>query len=159
MINNFSRKPLNILKASLPFMPVQMKRMVSYYIKAGEFSMMCNNLDEGLDNTMSVCSNDSGVNNSLEMLEAIKPYLNENELRITDILLNTMKNTNDSSHAKQSFSDNQQKNNDRMEKNQSKNSGNMGNMNIDILKNMLNPEQKAMFDKCSAIINGQTTNM
>lgn len=92
----FSQKTLNILKASLPFIPPGMQRMVSNLVKIEEFNIMFRNLNDSLDATMSACeynsTGDNGCNpfNSTDFISAIKPYLNDSERELIDMFMNMM---------------------------------------------------------------------
>lgn len=217
--SSFSQKTLNILKASLPFIPPGMQRMVSNFVKIEEFNIMVKNLNDSLDSTISACEyNSTGNNNpfnSGDLISAIKPYLNDNEKELIDMLFNMMNalkiynmfksfpsvnapasqnNENpdfeihnfDNQDNQQPDYDNHSQNNDISNDNVSgpdyqnyDNSGyfeadinesnetadnenssisSQNNFNIEALKNLLSPSQKAMFETYSALLNNNSSN-
>lgn len=233
----FSQKTLNILKASLPFIPAGMQRIVSNFVKIEEFNIMVKNLNDSLDATISACEYNANANyngnpfNSNDFISAIKPYLDDREREIIDMLLNMMNalkiynlyksfspsvmpggldlnNINfgngnfddrDTDHSDKDYrepdsqsinpfpADNDavinnitEKNNDSIEvfdyldENNSEitddeinnfeassdktddNAANQNNFNIETLKNLLTPEQRAMFETYSALLNNNS---
>lgn len=194
----FSNKPLNILKASLPFLPGTAQKFVSYYIKIEEFNLLCNNLNDELDNDLRACDNDTPPNPN-DLVKAIKPYLNNSERELVDMFLNMTRalnmyttykslpslynekpvdtpssadtiilNTNmadsadnseaatsdipiDFTNESQNITTNDANNAECT--NMNSNNTNNGGVNIEMLKNMLSPAQRAMFDTYSAMLN------
>lgn len=94
--SSFSQKTLNILKASLPFIPPGMQRMVSNFVKIEEFNIMVRNLNDSLDATVSACEYSAAGNyngssfNTNDFISAIKPYLDDRERELIDMLFNMM---------------------------------------------------------------------
>lgn len=93
--SQFSQKTLNILKASLPFIPSGMQRMVSNLVKFEEFNIMVKNLNDSLDSTIRACEYSAGNNgsnpfNSGDLISAIKPYLDDKEREVIDMFFNMM---------------------------------------------------------------------
>lgn len=87
----FSNKPLNILKASLPYVPSTMQKVISYYIKIEEFNIMRNSFNASPDDLLSACDNGSDnnhKNNPIELINAVKPYLNSEEKNLIDMFMN-----------------------------------------------------------------------
>ena len=87
----FSNKPLNILKASLPYVPSTMQKVISYYIKIEEFNIMRNSFNTSHDNLLSACDNGSDNNHKnkpIELINAVKPYLNTEEKNLIDMFMN-----------------------------------------------------------------------
>lgn len=202
----FLNKHINILKASLPFLPRNAQRFISYYIKIEEFNILCSNLDDEIDNDIRACANDNSPNPN-DLVNAIKPFLNSNERELVDMFLNMTrainmynaykslpnlfndkvnqdvnineenyetetynnKNNNNNSFNGSNFaninnnnennfsnSDNSSNVNNSNGNNSNVNSGNeinFNNVNIDMLKNMLSPSQRAMFDTYSSMLN------
>lgn len=182
MLELMSTKNLNILKATLPFMPITAQRSLSNIIRVEEFSNLYNTMNQSLDYTLSACEVDnenSRTNNISELIEAVKPYLDKSEFELLNMLSNTLKafnlhnytinpgnnsnsednsiinvntissdniNTSDSNN-KSSRDNNQNTNKNTQTRNQFNN-----NININALRNMLSPQQKAMFDSYSSII-------
>lgn len=187
-------KHINILKASLPFLPGNAQRFISYYIKIEEFNILCSNIDDEIDNDLRACANDNSPNPN-DLVNAIKPFLNSNERELVDMFLNmtraiNMYNAykslpnlfNDKVNGNDNFSDenydsetynnrdnnyhsvnnanifnnNNNSSNDNNGNNSNNNNGNdinFNNVNIDMLKNMLSPSQRAMFDTYSSMLN------
>ena len=167
MLNDSIRnKPLNILKASLPFMTSPMQKAISYYIKIEEFQSMCNSINEPLDNDFSACDfNSESRANPYEFINAIKPYLNTEEKNLIEMFINMVNAFNMYGTYKTlsempfgdianftSSEENSQKNNSTNEET-SKQPFEGNNFNVDALKNMLSPSQKAMFETYSSLLN------
>lgn len=215
---HFSNKPINILKASLPFLPGTAQRFISYYIKIEEFNILCNNLNDEIDNDIRACENNNYPNPN-DLVNAIKPYLNNSERELVDMFMNmttalnmytaykslpnmynskpntdvnvnekkynsemshniennsafvnTADSNNDSvdnsinynninNNADSNFNDSLNNNSDDRSNDSSNDSpnsnsnNNFNNINIDMLKNMLSPSQRAMFDTYSSMLN------
>ncbi len=189
----FSNKPLNILKASLPYVPSTMQKVISYYIKIEEFNIMRNSFNNSHDNLLSACDNGSDNNHKnkpIELINAVKPYLNTEEKNLIDMFMNMVNafnmyntykslnlpalrpesfnfnnpdgpvynsgNKSDASNIENdSFINGTDYDNDNPNKKQSNSSPDNipANIDIDALKNMLSPSQRAMFDTYSSLLN------
>lgn len=189
----FSNKPLNILKASLPYVPSTMQKVISYYIKIEEFNIMRNSFNTSHDNLLSACDNGSDNNHKnkpIELINAVKPYLNSEEKNLIDMFMNmvsafnmyntykslnlpalrpeafnfnnpdgTLYNSGNKSDASNiendSFINGPDYDNDNPDNKQSNSSPNNipANIDIDALKNMLSPSQRAIFDTYSSLLN------
>ena len=189
----FSNKPLNILKASLPYVPSTMQKVISYYIKIEEFNIMRNSFNTSHDNLLSACDNGSDNNHKnkpIELINAVKPYLNTEEKNLIDMFMNmvnafnmyntykslnlpalrpesfnfnnpdgTVYNSGNKSDASNiendSFINGTDYDNDNPDNKQSNSSPDNipANIDIDALKNMLSPSQRAMFDTYSSLLN------
>lgn len=189
----FSNKPLNILKASLPYVPSTMQKVISYYIKIEEFNIMRNSFNTSHDNLLSACDNGSDNNHKnkpIELINAVKPYLNTEEKNLIDMFMNmvnafnmynTYKSLNLPALRPESFNFNNPDgpvynsgnksdasniendssingtdyDNDNPNNKQSNSSPDNipANIDIDALKNMLSPSQRAMFDTYSSLLN------
>lgn len=189
----FSNKPLNILKASLPYVPSTMQKVISYYIKIEEFNIMRNSFNNSHDNLISACDNGSDNNHKnkpIELINAVKPYLNTEEKNLIDMFMNMVNafnmyntykslnlpalrpesfnfnnpdgpvynsvNKSDASNIENdSFINGTDYNNDNPNNKQSNSSPDNipANIDIDALKNMLSPSQRAMFDTYSSLLN------
>lgn len=189
----FSNKPLNILKASLPYVPSTMQKVISYYIKIEEFNIMRNSFNTSHDNLLSACDNGSDNNHKnkpIELINAVKPYLNTEEKNLIDMFMNmvnafnmynTYKSLNLPALRSESFNFNNPDgpvynsgnksdasniendrfingtdyDNDNPNNKQSNSSPDNipANIDIDTLKNMLSPSQRAMFDTYSSLLN------
>ena len=93
--NNSSNKTINILKASLPFVPPPLQRGISYYVKIEEFNTMINSFkDNPTDNTMEACSFSNSEKkqpfNKIEFINAIRPFLSKGEQELIDMILNVI---------------------------------------------------------------------
>lgn len=189
----FSNKPLNILKASLPYVPSTMQKVISYYIKIEEFNIMRNSFNTSHDNFLSACDNGSDNNHKnkpIELINAVKPYLNTEEKNLIDMFMNMVNafnmyntykslnlpalrpesfnfnnpdgpvynsgNKSDASNIENdSFINGTDYDNDNPNNKQSNSSPDNipANIDIDALKNMLSPSQRAMFDTYSSLLN------
>lgn len=189
----FSNKPLNILKASLPYVPSTMQKVISYYIKIEEFNIMRNSFNTSHDNLLSACDNGSDNNHKnkpIELINAVKPYLNTEEKNLIDMFMNMVNafnmyntykslnlpalrpesfnfnnpdgpvyNSGNKSEASNiendSFINGTDYDNDNPNNKQSNSSPDNipANIDIDALKNMLSPSQRAMFDTYSSLLN------
>lgn len=189
----FSNKPLNILKASLPYVPSTMQKVISYYIKIEEFNIMRNSFNTSHDNLLSACDNGSDNNHKnkpIELINAVKPYLNIEEKNLIDMFMNMVNafnmyntykslnlpalrpesfnfnnpdgsvynsgNKSDASNIENdSFINGTDYDNDNPNNKQSNSSPDNipANIDIDALKNMLSPSQRAMFDTYSSLLN------
>ena len=189
----FSNKPLNILKASLPYVPSTMQKVISYYIKIEEFNIMRNSFNTSHDNLLSPCDNGSDNNHKnkpIELINAVKPYLNTEEKNLIDMFMNMVNafnmyntykslnlpalrpesfnfnnpdgpvynsgNKSDASNIENdSFINGTDYDNDKPNNKQSNSSPDNipANIDIDALKNMLSPSQRAMFDTYSSLLN------
>lgn len=206
--NPMSNKPLNILKASLPFIPPNMQRGISYYIKIEEFNHMVRGFQEDNLSGLKACGIDTAPKRNFnlnEYLTAITPYLSKAEQDIIKMVLNVvqaMKVYNvykeldpsfmtgmsaPTSEAEPSYNQNNATETSEYNFNaaeagspesstyssesdeQSDASDNTGDvspdhpaaaenqgLNIEALKNMLSPSQKAMFETYSSLLNGNT---
>lgn len=189
----FSNKPLNILKASLPYVPSTMQKVISYYIKIEEFNIMRNSFNTSHDKLLSACDNGSDNNHKnkpIELINAVKPYLNTEEKNLIDMFMNMVNafnmyntykslnlpalrpesfnfnnpdgpvynsgNKSDASNIENdSFINGTDYDNDNPNNKQSNSSPDNipANIDIDALKNMLSPSQRAMFDTYSSLLN------
>ena len=189
----FSNKPLNILKASLPYVPSTIQKVISYYIKIEEFNIMRNSFNNSHDNLLSACDNGSDNNHKnkpIELINAVKPYLNTEEKNLIDMFMNMVNafnmyntykslnlpalrpesfnfnnpdgpvynsgNKSDASNIENdSFINGTDYDNDNPNNKQSNSSPDNipANIDIDALKNMLSPSQRAMFDTYSSLLN------
>ena len=84
-----SAKSLNILKASLPFMPPTMRNQVSVMVRAFECNNMYHEINNSLDETLSACSVSGNIPfNPNDLLYAIKPYLSGKEANTINTFMN-----------------------------------------------------------------------
>ena len=83
-----SSKDLNILKASLPYINENGRKMLSVYVKFKELTNTLNLLKT--DETLSTCSSTSNKPDMNELLENIKIYLDKGELDMINNYMNAM---------------------------------------------------------------------
>lgn len=173
-----SGKFINILKASLPFMPQPMQRGLSYYIKIEEFNTMVQNFQEDAKSSLSACSVTDGEDRNFnlnEYLAAISPYLSANEREMLQMATNIVQALK-LYHITKDFSfgstepaptadpatcmnlpsipsaSPEEVHADTIAP-QKTNTDTPSGFNIDNLKNMLSPSQQALFETYSAMLN------
>lgn len=161
MKNNYSQKSINILKASLPFIPVNMQKTVSNYIKIEEFNNMIKNLNSSIDDTLQACEFDSKENktnfNSQDLLSAIKPYLNKSEIELVNMIVNFSKAYNMyNSYGLNNINFNNLNSNNTQSFDDKNENPDSDKSNIETLKSMLSPNQRAMFDTYLNLLNNNT---
>lgn len=117
---------LQMLKAALPYMEISQQRSLSMWIKWNELVRTMeffNRNDEGM---MSVCSLDESHITPSDMLEAVKPYANQKEQEMIDMISNIL-NSRRSRTGKAPFS-------------------------IDQLLSILPPEQQSRFETLQMVM-------
>ena len=130
---------LQVLKAALPYMAVSQQKTFTIFIKIFELRNALGILDAD-DNQLSACSGDED-NSMLGMLAHIRGFCNEKEREFIDLFLNF-------SQAFQLYSSYRA----------SAPEDNSGNESMfDMLKNLLTPEQQAMFNGYSQMFSGNET--
>ncbi len=77
---------LQMMKAALPYMEIPQQRTMSMFIKWNELMRTMEFFEDNEDGMLSVCSLDSSHSSPADMLRAIKPYANEREQEIIDIM-------------------------------------------------------------------------
>lgn len=77
---------LQMLKAALPYMDIPRQRFMSAFIKCSELRRTMDFFQENDEGMMSVCSLDEEHVSPSDMLDAVKPYANQNEQEWIDIL-------------------------------------------------------------------------
>lgn len=120
-------------------------------------------MNESLDNNISACDfNSNSSSNPYELLNAVKPYLNNDEKNLVEMFINmvnafnmygtykTLSNLDNSD-----IEGNNSPNIDVSVKNSTNTNSSNNNFNIDSLKSMLTPSQKAMFETYSSLLNNQ----
>lgn len=131
--------PLQVLKAALPYMAVSQQKSCTIFIKIFELRNALGLL-ETEDNQLSACS-DGEDNSMLGMLTHIRDFCNEREKEIIDLFINF-------SQAFQLYSSYRA----------SAPEGSAGGESMfDMLKNLLTPEQQAMFNGYSQMFAGSET--
>lgn len=77
---------MQMLKAALPYMEIPQQRSLSLFIKWNELMRTMNFFSENDDGMLSICSLDEEHTSPSDMLAAIKPYANQREQDVIDIL-------------------------------------------------------------------------
>lgn len=77
---------LQMLKAALPYMEIPQQRAMSMFVKWNELMRTMEFFEENNDGMMSICSLDADRVSAADMLEAVKPYANQREQEIIDVL-------------------------------------------------------------------------
>lgn len=83
---------MQMLKAALPYMEIAQQRSISLFIKWNELMRTMEFFDENGDGMMSICSLDENHVSPVDMLAAIKPYANQREQEIIDMLTQFISN-------------------------------------------------------------------
>lgn len=144
---------LQMMKAALPFMGASQQRFISYFVKINELQRTINLFEEEEVATMGICSTDNrqSPDSPLEMLNTIKPFANQNEQDLIDLIVNTFQGfkiagayqdfvpTSSVPVQAQSEGENKTQNNKRQ-------NNPFGRMPFDQIKNFMPPEQQSMFD-------------
>ena len=78
---------LQMLKAAIPFMPVDQQRTMSFFVKFQELQNAMNILRTD-DHELGICSLSEEEKNPLDMLESIKTFCSDKEKELLDILTN-----------------------------------------------------------------------
>lgn len=77
---------LQMMKAALPYMEIPQQRTMSMFIKWNELLRTMEFFQDNEDGMLSVCALDEGHSSPSDMLQAIRPYANEREQEIIDIM-------------------------------------------------------------------------
>lgn len=77
---------LQMLKAALPYMEIPQQRTMSMFIKLSELKRTMDFFNENDEGMMSICSLNTNHVSPSDMLEAIKPYANQKEQEVIDIV-------------------------------------------------------------------------
>ena len=81
---------LQMLKAALPYMEIPQQRAMSMYIKYQELIRTMEFFKDNEEGMMSVCSLDDKHTSPSDMLQAIKPYANQKEQEMIDMVTKLM---------------------------------------------------------------------
>jgi hypothetical protein len=144
---------LQMMKAALPFMGASQQRFISYFVKINELQRTINLFEEEEVATMGICSTDNrqSPDSPLEMLNTIKPFANQNEQDLIDLIVNMLQGfkiagayqdfvpTSSVPVQAQSEGENKTQNTKRQ-------NNPFGKMSFDQLKNFIPPEQQSRFD-------------
>lgn len=77
---------MQMLKAALPYMEIAQQRTMSLFIKWNELMRTMEFFDENGDGMMSICSLDNAHVSPVDMLAAVKPYANQKEQEMIDLM-------------------------------------------------------------------------
>lgn len=133
---------LQMMKAAIPYIPISQQQALSVYIKFLELANTFKLVQKKETQTLGICSVSEQKKNTTEMLNAIKQYCTDAEREMIDLLMNFFSAFH-IYHSYQEF----------MPKDGTNNSGEQTSGNpVDMLKNMLSPEQKSMLDTYSTIL-------
>lgn len=136
-------KELNILKALLPFVSPDGQRFLSVFIKFQELMNTMKLVNSISSRNKGICkSHPKGESSALDIIDAVKIYLNKEEASKIENYINMfnaikMFNELSSLFGNEDSSDSE---------GGSKDSGSNNMFNMDMLKNMLSPEQQAIFE-------------
>lgn len=83
---------VQMLKAAIPYMDLTQQRNVSIFVKLQELIQTKQFFEENDLGMMSVCSLDKDRTSAPDMLEAVRPYANQKEQELIDILARILKN-------------------------------------------------------------------
>lgn len=83
---------MQMLKAALPYMEIAQQRAMSLFIKWNELMRTMEFFDENGDGMMSICSLDNKHVSPVDMLAAVKPYANQREQEMIDIMTRLLQN-------------------------------------------------------------------
>lgn len=82
---------VQMLKAAIPYMDLTQQRNVSILVKLQELMQTKHFFEENDLGMMSVCSLDKDRTSAPDMLEAVRPYANQKEQELIDILARILK--------------------------------------------------------------------
>ena len=118
---------LQMMKAALPYMEIDQQRTMSMYIKWNELMRTRDFFEENGDGMISICSLDENHVSPTDMLTAVKPYANQREQEIIDLLA-------------------------RLLTSRGKNPAGRSPLSFEQLKAVLPPEQQARFESMQMMI-------
>lgn len=81
---------LQMMKAALPYMEIAQQRTMSMFIKYNELMRTMEFFKDNEDGMLSVCSLDEKHSSPVDMLKAIKPYANQKEQEMIEIVSKLM---------------------------------------------------------------------
>ena len=77
---------LQMLKAAIPYMGIGEQRALSFFVKWNELRRTMDFFKENGDGMLSVCALDEGHTSPADMLSAMKPFANQREQEVIDLL-------------------------------------------------------------------------
>lgn len=81
---------LQMMKAALPYMDISWQRTMSMFIKWNELMRTMEFFKENEEGMMSVCSLDEKHTTPADMLNAVKPFANQKEQEMIDLMAKIM---------------------------------------------------------------------
>lgn len=96
---------LQMMKAALPYMEIPQQKTMSMFIKWNELMRTMEFFNENDDGMLSVCSVDEKHTSPVDMLSAVKPYANEQEQELIDIMSKVIQARRNRPDGTGSFSD------------------------------------------------------
>lgn len=78
---------LQMMKAALPYMEIPQQRIFSVFIKWNELWRTMDFFRANDDGMLSVCALEAGHSTPADMLGAVRPYANEEEQEIIDMMM------------------------------------------------------------------------
>lgn len=135
--NLVNKSQLQMIKAAIPYIPVTEQRFISIFVKMRELMNTVSLFGNDAADSIGICSVEPEQSTPYDMLCAMQKYAEEPEKSTLDLMLNFME------------AQNLYKNyaSDPPEGGESPSGGFASGINsMDLLKNMLNPEQQSMLD-------------
>ena len=83
---------IQMLKAAIPYMEIQQQRALSMFVKLKEFTRTMAFFEDNDMGMMSVCSLDQNHTSAPDMLEAVRPYANQKEQELIDMMSRLLQN-------------------------------------------------------------------
>jgi len=91
---------MQMLKAALPYMEIPQQRTMSFFIKWNELMRTMEFFNENDEGMMSICSLDENHVSPIDMLAAVKPYANQREQELIDLMTQMISNRKNRSSGK-----------------------------------------------------------
>lgn len=134
--NLVNKSQLQMIKAAIPYIPVTEQRFISIFVKVRELMNTVSLFGSDTSDSIGICSVEPEQSTPYDMLCAMQKYAEEPEKSTLDLILNFMEAQNlYKSYVKD------------LPEGENPNPGfGSGKNTMDILKNMLNPEQQSMLD-------------
>lgn len=136
---------LEIIKAAIPYINTTEQRMISVYVKASEL-MDTISIFQKPNNSISICSQETGSGSPLDMLNDIKAVCTNTEKETINMIVNFLNAFQLYNTYKDAFGAD-----DTIFANAL--GGNSSTNMFDTLKELLTPEQQQMFDTFSIMFN------
>jgi len=131
--NLVSKNQLQMIKAAIPYISVNEQRLFSVFVKAKELMNTVSLCEESADNSIGICSLETEETSPVDMMNAMKKYASEPERDFIDLVTNFL----EASNLYQSY----------VKDTETPPHPFTPKLSImDLLMNMLNPEQQSMFE-------------